>query len=115
MIHQVGTASNSAALNLWLSENPWFSDPANNQERYDTVLRVNQELLDEGWDDTKISFYAEIDRRLEAEMARKASSQREAAVRLLQGQEPAAAEHRKRNLNEESSRLPRPKCNSFTY
>ena len=73
----VGTSSAAAAFNLWLRENPWFSDPANNQERYDTVMRINQEMLDEGWDDTKISYYAEIDRRLEAEMARKASSRRE--------------------------------------
>lgn len=69
--------SANAALNLWLAENPWFQNPEEHREKYEAAMKINEELLRAGWDDSKLSFYAEIDRRLEAEMARKASSRSE--------------------------------------
>ena len=52
------------ALDLWISENPWFREPEKNAERYALAMEIYQVLLSEGLDPSKIIFYAELDRRL---------------------------------------------------
>ncbi len=60
--------SSNAALNLWIAENPWFMEPEDNNIRYTKALAINQLLLSEGWDSSKLAFYAELDRRLDLAM-----------------------------------------------
>ena len=62
------SGSSNAALNLWIAENPWFMEPEDNKIRHTKALEINQLLLSEGWDPSKLAFYAELDRRLDLAM-----------------------------------------------
>ena len=60
--------SSNAALNLWIAENSWFLEPEDNKIRHAKALEINQLLLAEGWDPSRLAFYSELDRRLDSAM-----------------------------------------------
>ena len=48
-------------------------EPEDNKNRYTKALEINQLLLSEGWDPSKLAFYSELDRRLALAMRDKKS------------------------------------------
>ena len=62
------SSARNTAADLWVSENTWFMEPEKNKLRHTKALEINADLLSEGWDDTKLVFYGELDRRLESAM-----------------------------------------------